>query len=679
MSDYSTEDIRNIAFIGHAGSGKTELIETLLAASGMIPQKGSNGSRVCDFDPLEKQLGHSLEPSLYFLNHLNTRINLLDTPGFPDFLGRTLSVLPAVDTVALVVDAVTGSSTLDQKLMEVAAQRKLCRLIIINKIDSPEADPNGILQALQEAFGNECLPLNLPADQGKSVVDCFFQPDGKPTDFSSVEQAHSDLVDQVVEVDEALMEIYLEQGQELQPEQLHDPFEKALRESHLIPVCFVSARTGAGIEQLLQVMAKLMPNPKEGNPPQFYKGEGEQAEPVTVSPEIDAHAIAHVFKINVDPFIGKLGIFRVHQGSIGKDSQLFIGDGRKPFKVSHLYQLQGKQQFEIDRGVPGDLCAVAKVEAIHYDAVLHDSHDEDFFHLEPIQLPTPMVGVAVQPVRRGDEQKLSDALHKLVAEDPSAKVEHDPEANETVLWGLGGLHLRVLLERMKSRFNLEVETHPPSIPYRETISRPAEGHHRHKKQTGGAGQFGEVFLKIEPLPRGAGFEFVNQVVGGAIPSQFIPAVEKGVRQAMAEGFVAQFPMQDIRVIVYDGKHHPVDSKEVAFVAAGKKAFFDAVEKAQAIILEPIMQIIITAPNASMGDITGDIASRRGRINSSNALANGWVEINALAPLSELQDYESTLKSITGGEGSFTMTFSHYDPLPPQIQKKLAEERRKEKE
>ncbi len=676
MPDYATEDIRNIAFIGHAGGGKTQLMEALLATSGTIPQKSG---QICDFDPLEKQLGHSLDPSLYFLDHLNARINLLDTPGFPDFLGRTLSVLPAVDTAALVVDAVTGSSTLDQKLMEVAANRKLCRLIIINKIDSPEADPNGLLQTLQKTFGNECLPLNLPADQGKSVVDCFFQPDGKPTDFSSVEQAHSDLVDQVVEVDEALMEIYLEQGQELQPEQLHDPFEKALREGHLIPVCFVSARTGAGIEPLLQVMAKLMPNPKEGNPPQFYKGEGEQTEPVTVSPDNDAHAIAHVFKVNVDPFIGKLGIFRVHQGAIGKDSQLFIGDGRKPFKVSHLYQLQGKQQVEIDRGVPGDLCAVAKVEAIHYDAVLHDSHDEDFFHLEPIQLPTPMVGVAVQPVRRGDEQKLSDALHKLVAEDPSAQVAHDPEANETVLWGLGGLHLRVLLERMKSRFNLEVETHPPSIPYRETISRPAEGHHRHKKQTGGAGQFGEVFLKIEPLPRGAGFEFINQVVGGAIPSQFIPAVEKGVRQAMAEGFAAGFPMQDIRVIVYDGKHHPVDSKEVAFVAAGKKAFFDAVEKAQAIILEPIMQIIITAPNASMGDLTGDIASRRGRINSSNALANGWVEINALAPLSELQDYESTLKSITGGEGSFTMTFSHYDPLPSQIQKRLAEERRKEKE
>lgn len=675
MPDSPTEKLRNIVMLGHAGCGKTELIDSLLVAGQVIPQKGMDGSSVCDPDPLEKQLGHTLDPGLYFLDHLNTRINLIDTPGYPDFLGRTISVLPAADTAALVVDAVTGSRSMDQRLMEIATERKLCRLIIINKIDVPEANPERILAQLQETYGPQCLPLNLPANQGSDVIDCFFQPEGAATDFLSVAQAHAELVDQVVEVDEALMELYLEQGQELQPQQLHDPFEKCLREGHLIPVCFVSAKTGAGIPELLKIMVRLMPNPLESNPPQFFKGEGDTAKPVSVSPTGDGHAIAHVFKVNVDPFVGKLGIFRVHQGTLGKDSQLFIGDGRKPFKVSHLFQLQGAQQSEIDRAVPGDLCAVAKVDAIHYDAVLHDSHDEDYFHLAPIDLPTPMVGVAVEPIRRGDEQKLSDSLNKLVAEDPSARIEHDPEANETVLWGLGSLHLRVLLERMKSRHHIEVNTHPPSIPYRESITQPAEGHHRHKKQTGGAGQFGEVFLRIEPLPRGGGFEFVNEVVGGAIPSQFIPAVEKGVRQALNEGCVAGFPIQDVRVIVYDGKHHPVDSKEVAFVAAGKKALFDAVAKAKAIVLEPVMQITVTAPNDKMGDLTGDLAARRGRINSSDAAANGWVEINALAPLSELQDYESTLKSITGGEGSYTMTFSHYEPVPATLQKQLAENRK----
>ncbi len=674
MSEYDTQSIRNIALVGNVGSGKTELIESLLHLGGATPQKGevAKGNTVCDFDPLEKQLGHSLIPSLCHLEHQSTRIHLIDTPGYPDLIGRTLSVLPAVDTAALVVDASQGPETVGQRLMEVAKQRKLCRLVIINKIDLANADLAEVLEQVRSTFGTECLPLNLPASHGNKVIDCYFQPSGETTDFSSVEEAHAALVDQVVEVDEALMEIYLEQGQELQPQQLHDPFERALRENHLIPVCFVSARTGAGIKELLQIFAELMPNPLEGNPPQFYLGEGEAAKPVEVTPDPSRHAIAHVFKVNVDPFVGKLGIFRIHQGTISKDSQLFIGDGRKPFKVNHLLRLQGKQQTEIDRAIPGDLCAVAKVEAIHYDAVLHDSHDEDYFHLEPIELPKPMVGLAVKPVRHGDEQKLSDALHKLAEEDPSLAIEHDPEANETVIRGLGALHLRMVLERLQNQFNIEVTTHPPSIPYRETVTRPAEGHHRHKKQTGGAGQFGEVFLKIEPLPRGSGFEFVNQVVGGAIPGQFIPAVEKGVRQAMAEGLVAGFQIQDVKVIVYDGKHHPVDSKEVAFIAAGKKAFQDAVEKAKPIILEPIMRVTVTAPQNHMGDVTGDLASRRGKVSSTEALPNGWIQIQAEVPLSELQDYESTLKSLTEGQGSFTMEFAHYQPVSAGIQKRLKE-------
>lgn len=677
MPEYTTQSIRNIALIGNVGSGKTELIEALLHQSGMISQRGevAQGNTVCDFDPLEKRFGHSLTPSLCYLEHKGTQVNLIDTPGYPDLIGRTLSVLPAADTAALVVDAAQGAETVCQKLMEVARGRKLCRLIIVNKIDLPHADPAKVLTQIQEIFGAECLPLNLPAGQGSRVIDCYFHPGGEKTDFSSVEEAHSALVDQVVEVDERLMEVYLEQGQELQPPQLHDPFERALREGHLIPVCFVSARSGAGTGELLQIFTELMPTPLEGNPPQFYLGEGEAAQPVAVTPDPCKHAIAHVFKINVDLFVGKLGIFRVHQGTIGKDSQLFVGDGRKPFKVGHLFRLQGKKQTEIKRAVPGDLCAVAKVEAIHYDAVLHDSHDEDYFHLQPIELPKPMVGLTLQPVRHGDEQKLSDALHKLADEDPSLAIEHDPEANETVIRGLGALHLRVILERLQNQFNIEVTTRPPSIPYRATITRPAEGHHRHKKQTGGAGQFGEVFLKVEPLPRGAGFEFVNQVVGGAIPGQFIPAVEKGVRQAMAEGFVARFPIQDVRVIVHDGKHHPVDSKEVAFIAAGKKAFQDAMEKAGPIILEPMMKVVITTPQNHMGDITGDLASRRGKVSSSEALANGWIRIEAEVPLSELPDYESVLKSLTEGQGSFTMEFACYQPVPTALQKKLGESTR----
>ena len=467
------------------------------------------------------------------------------------------------------------------------------------------------------------------------------------------------------------MELYLEQGAELEAEQLHAPFEKALREGHLIPVCFVSARTGAGIRELLDIIARLMPNPMEGNPPEFFKGEGQAAVPVEVNPSPDEHVIAHVFKVSVDPFVGRLGVFRIHQGTVESGSQLYVGDARKPFKVAHLLQLQGKEHMEITKGIPGDICAVAKIEEIHFDAVLHDSHDEDHYHLRSMECPPPMHGLAVSTTRRGDEQKLSESLQKLSAEDPCIRVEHRVALNETVLLGMGNFHLRVLLERMKEQYNVEVETHPPSIAYRETITAAAEGHHRHKKQTGGAGQFGEVFLKVEAMDRDAGFEFQNKVVGGSIPSQFIPAVEKGVRQVLENGAIAGYPMQDVKVIVYDGKFHPVDSKEIAFVTAGKKAFVDAISKANPIILEPIVNIEVTAPGDAMGDITGDISGMRGWINGTTALPNNRIAISGQVPLSELTNYQSRLKSITGGEGSYTMEFSHYDSVPPKTQQELA--------
>ncbi len=382
--------------------------------------------------------------------------------------------------------------------------------------------------------------------------------------------------------------------------------------------------------------------------------------------------IAHVFKVTIDPFVGKLGVFRVHQGTVRPGSQLLVGDGRKPIKIAHLFRLLGKDHVEATNAVPGDICAVAKVDELHFDAVLHDSHDEDHFHLKSIAFPPPMLGVAIEPERRGEEQRLSDSLHKLVAEDPCVRVEHHAALNETVLYGMGDLHLRVLLERMTERYGVHVKTHPPSIPYRETITRKADGHCRHKKQTGGAGQFGEVYLRIEALARGGGFEFKDEVRGGTIPGQFIPAVEKGVRQVLTEGAIAGYPLHDVRVIVYDGKHHAVDSKEVAFVSAGRKAFIDAIQKASPIVLEPIVRVEITSPATSMGDITGDLATKRARISGNNSLPGGRVSINALVPLAELNGYQSRLKSLTGGEGTFTMDLSHYDPVPPKKQQELAE-------
>jgi len=678
---YTTQGIRNIALVGQAGSGKTLLTEALLLQAGAIRAKGSlqRGTTVSDHDPQEKRLQHSLDPAICSFDLGEAHINLIDTPGYPDFLGRTFSVLEAVESVAVVMNAASGIDSVTQRLMDFARERELCRLIIINKIDTKDAEAEALLAELRRTFGSECLALNLPADGGASVVDCFFHPDGKAPDFSSVSAAHTQIIDQVVEVDEDLMTLYLEQGEDLSPEQLHDPFEKALREGHLIPVCFVSAETGAGVPELLDILVRLMPNPTEGNPPPFLKGPLDDLERVKVAPDPDRHVIAHVFKVSIDPYVGKLGIFRVHQGTVRSGSQLFVGDARKPFKVAHLYRLMGKDSSEVQQGIPGDICAVAKVEELHLDAVLHDSHDEDQYHLKSVRFPPAMLGIAIEPERRGDEQRLADGLHKLLAEDPCVRVENHPSLNETVLYGMGDFHLRVMLERMTEHYGVRVKTHPPSIPYRETIVRPAEGHCRHKKQTGGAGQFGEVFLRIEALERGAGFEFVDDVVGGAIPGQYIPAVEKGVRQVLTEGAIAGFPIQDVRVTVYDGKSHPVDSKEVAFVSAGRKAFLDALQKASPIVLEPVVRIEIAAPAAAIGDITGDLATKRARISGNDTRSDGLASVTALVPLAELTDYQSRLKSLTGGEGAYTMDFSHYEPVPSRRQQELMQAWRPRKE
>ncbi|MDE2300842.1 MAG: elongation factor G, partial [Burkholderiales bacterium] len=436
---------------------------------------------------------------------------------------------------------------------------------------------------------------------------------------------------------------------------------------HLIPICFVSARNGTGVAELLDVFERLLPNPAEGNPPQFLKGEGASAKELHALPDPALHVIAHVFKVTVDPYVGKMGVFRIHQGTVTRDSLLYIGDGRKPFKVAHLYMLQGKEHVEVVRGVPGDICAVAKVDEMHFDAVLHDAAEDDHLHLLPLPFPVPVHGLAIEPKRRGDEQRMWEILQKLVDEDPCLRVEHVSNTNETVVYGLGELHLRTLLERMNEVYKCEVNTRPPRIAYLETVTAPAEGHHRHKKQSGGAGQFGEVFLRIEPLARGAGFEFVDQVKGGTIPTQFIPAVEKGVRMVLDTGVIAGYPLRDVRVIVYDGKSHSVDSKDIAFATAGRKAFIDAVKKAQPIVLEPIVKVLITAPETSMGDITGDLSAKRGQVNGTHALPGSFVSVSGQVPLSELSNYQARLNGMTGGEGRYTLELSHYEAVPPSAQ------------
>ena len=673
MPTYTTADIRNVTFLGHGGVGKTTLVECLLEKAGAIQKAGSVESKntVCDFEAEEHHHGHSLSSAIVHFDYGGRHVNLLDTPGMPDFIGQAIITLPAVEAAAIVVDATKGVQTITRRMMAQTSSRKLPHFIIINKIDHDEVDLPLIVENIQQSFGSHCLPINLPASDATEVVDVFNHESGE-ADFSSIEEAHTAIVDQVVEVDDAIMEKYLG-GESPSKEELHRVFEKALREAHLTPILFTSARSGAGIDELMNFLVNLCPNPLEGNPrPFFTKDDDGNEQDFTYKPDPALPAIAHVFKITSDPFVGKLSFFRVHQGTIDRNSQVFLNDNRKALRIGHLFKLQGKDHKDIDSAIPGDICAVAKIDEIQRDDILHADRAHDAVRLRPPTLPKPMYGLGITPKSRGDETKLGDAIAKLQAEDPTFIIERIAATKQTVAKGIGELHLRVVLEKLKNNFGVEVETEPQKVAYKETISTKAEGHHRHKKQTGGAGQFGEVYLRVEPLESDheVGFEFVDDTFGDSVPKQFLPAIEKGVKQVLLHGAIAGYPMNGIRVAVYDGKYHPVDSKEVAFITAGKRAFIDAVQKAKPVLMEPFVELEITAPQKYMGDLTGDIAGKRGRVQGTDMLPGDMCLISAIAPLAEVLTYATQLKSITAGAGAFTMDYSHDERTPPNIQQEV---------
>lgn len=695
MPRHSTQLIRNIAFTGHAGSGKTTLIEAILEKAKVIGKAGSveNKDTVCDFEVEEQQHGHSLNAAFVNFDYTDDEsdpkhFNLVDTPGFPDFLGQTLSVFPAVETCAVVIDAERGIQTTTRRVMKVAAERRLPRMIIVNKIDT-QCDQEGSLAALveqiRETFGKECLPLNLPTPDCSDVVDLWEKSedgDGPGTRFSSISEGHQQLVDQIVEVDEELMSVYLEEGS-LTKEQLHDAFEKALREAHLVPILFVSARSGAGVEDMLHLMANLCPSPIEGNPRPFLLGEqGADERDWHADPSDPSKTfVGHVFKVTTDQFVGKIAMIRVHQGTLKAGDSVQLGDSRKPVKLAHLNKVFGKEMQDIDSAVAGDIIAVAKVDEFHRDTVIHQSKNESLntLHFKPLPMPRPMYGVAIEAKNRGDEVKIGSAMAKLVEEDPTFTVQRIAATNQTVVNGMGDLHMRVIMEKLHNRFKLDLDTKPPKVAYKESITGKAAASYRHKKQTGGSGQFGEVHLTVEPLPADEyenatdpklGLDFLDETVGGSIPRQFMPAIEKGIRQAMEHGAIAGYPMTGVRVRVTDGKHHPVDSKEVAFIAAGKKAFIEAVKNAKPVLLEPICSVEITAPAGSMGDITADLSGKRAHMGDTEYLPGDMMLIHAKAPLAEMGRFTSELKSITAGQGSFVMDYSHDEHTPGNVQAEI---------
>ncbi len=679
MPAYTTAQIRNVLLVGHAGAGKTSLVDAMLFAAGAKKHKGStmDGTSFSDHDKLELEHKHSIYSSVLHCDHKNCRINLIDSPGSPDFMGTAIACLAAVETVAVVVSAPAGIEVVTRKMMEIAKERNLPRAIIINRIDQTSPQQlSALVDTIRATFGAECLPINLPFGSNSGVVDCLLGSEGK-SDFDSVKRCHAQILDQIVEMDDNLLEKYLG-GEEPDYKALHNPFERAMDESHVVPILFTDAKNQVGIVELLDAIAMHFPSPLEGNLRPFLTGEGEgdrtNERPFEYWNDPDKTLLAHVFKVTTDPFVGKMCVFRIHQGKITGQSQVYIGHNKKSIKLGHVFHLQGKEHNEVNEIIAGDIGAVAKIEDIHWNDVLHDDHALDSVHLKAQTFPKSMYGLALVPKARGDEAKIGVQLTKIAEEDPTFSWHVDKQTHELVANGIGELHLRMVLERLVQR-GISVETKPPKISYRETILVKSEGHHRHKKQTGGSGQFGEVYLRIEPLETtspvatrngGTGYEFVDEIFGGSIPGQFVPAIQKGVHEAMEHGVIAGYPVQDIRVVVYDGKHHPVDSKEVAFKSAGKWAFIDAFKKARPALLEPIVSVEVTVPEDKMGAITGDLSGKRGRIMGTDIVPGGQAKIMAEVPLSEVLQYQSQLKSVTGGQGSFSMDFSRYEPAPSHV-------------
>ena len=668
MAGIEPTKVRNVCFVGHSGSGKTSLADTLLFEAGASPRKGStaDGTSVFDFEEEERQKRMTINSAVAYLDWKEHLINIVDAPGYLDFIGEMICGMSAVETVLLCVDLSSGVKVTTRKVWDMAEEFGLGRCIVLTKVDQNPSDIEKVISELKSVFGESVVPFFL--FDGGSVTPLLPKPESVS---EGVEAKVTEVLEKVVETDEELMEKYLG-GEEPSVEELGVALREAVRRRQITPLLISSATEGMGIKELLDFL--VFGCPAADAPPQRRALKGEETVDVTINR--NAPFLAQVFKIVTDPYVGKLSYLRVYSGGIGTGDVFFNPRTGRSERIGNLYKVMGKEQKSVERVSAGELCAISKVEemAIGDTLCLQDNVVE----FERISFPEPMVMYAIVPKTRSDEEKVSGALQRLAEEDPTFTARWEAETGELVIRGNSTLHLEMMIRRMKRCFGLEVDTKLPKIPYRETIMAKGEGHYKHKKQTGGRGQYGEVYLRVEPLERGAGYEFVDAVVGGVIPKQFIPSVEKGVQKALKKGVVAGYPVQDVKVTVYDGSHHSVDSDDNSFRIAGERAFYDGLEKARPVLLEPIVDIEVVAPMKYMGDITGDLNSRRARITGMDTLGDYQI-IRAKVPLAEVVTYSTQLRSITGGEGSYTTTFSHYDILPPNIAQQVMEKVKKEKE
>lgn len=664
------EDIRNIVLLGSESSGKTTLVEAMLHRCGAISRMGSveAATTASDHEPEAKAHHHSTNSTLLFAKYEGREINIIDTPGHPEFSGYALAALQAVETAVLVVSASTGVDHNARRLFHAAGEAGLARMIVVNKIDLNPMGLKGLVEEIKREFGRRVHCLNLPAFGGRDVVDCFDHESGA-VDLFRVQDVHSEILESAVEIDDAKLEKYLA-GEPIALGELREVFVRAMALGRVVPVLFASARQEVGVDDLLHVLAQEAPSPLNGRSRRLVKN----GELVEVPCEQEAPFLAQVFKVTPDQHLGAVAMLRVLQGRLDANTTFVVGADRRVRKAGHVLKVEGRDHPELDAvAFAGDVVALAKQEDVHVDQVLHAPECTDVWEVARPAYPAPMTSLAIDSRSRSDDVKLGQSLQRLCEEDPTFHFSQDPVTHELVASGLGEVHLQVLLERLKNRFHVDVTTKAPAVAYRETVSQKAEGHHRLKKQSGGSGQFAEVFLRVEPLERGEGFEFQSEVFGGTIPTHFIPAVEKGVRDALEAGPLAGYPVHDVRVVVYDGKAHAVDSKEIAFRSAAKLATRDALGNARPVLLEPLVALQVTAPEASIGAVTADLTQSRARVLGIETQA-GMNVVRAHAPLAELQDFGARLRGATGGEGSFVMEPSAWELMPAALQQKVVDER-----
>ena len=658
MAARSPETTRNVAVCGHGTCGKTSLIEALLTKAGAISRPGNvdDGTTVCDFDEQEKERQHSIDLATVHLQHKGVTVNVIDTPGYRDFVGHIYSAASAVECIVVVVDADDGVRPNTRKAWEIAEAAEIPRLVVINRLDREHGKSDEIVAQIREQLSPSCSPLNLPDGVGSSFSAVSSALDGEGGD---------ELLESVVESNDELMERYLG-GEEISPDEVKAQLSQAVGSRSVFPVFFTSVGKDIGVTELLDALVDLVPPASDALGRTVHSPETpDEASPLPTT--IDGPFLGFVFRVASDPFVGKLTYVRVFSGSLQANASFINPNTGKPEKAGKFVRLQGKEQEPLDQGVAGDIITLVKVEGLNaFDTIYLDS---PAVTMDSLKLPTPMYSRAVLPKSKADEKKFAEAIHKVVDEDIMVASARDNRTHEMVVSGVSQLHLGIIWDRLKGRYGVEVETKEPKTPYLETITVKAEDFHRHKKQSGGSGEFAEVHLRVEPLDRGGGLEFVSSVFGGAISSSYVQSAEKGIRSKMEEGVIAGYPVVDVKVDIYDGKEHPVDSKDIAFQKAGREAFKKAVEKARPALLEPIVDLEVTFPSDNMGDIQGDLNRRRGRVIGMDA-AGSFQVLKAKVPLAEVADYATTLGSMTGGQGTYGVEMSHYEAVPANVQQKL---------